>query len=115
VWADDRDSGEPLPRIPPLRFGASVIWEHEAFSTQFNVLRAQSQHRVAENELTTDGYTMVNLAFSYLFDAIGPVQPLLFLRLSNLADVTARDSVSFLKDIAPLPGRSVSGGLRLTL
>lgn len=114
VWADDRDNGEPLPRIPPLRFGASAIYEHEAFSTQFSVLRAQSQHRVSENELTTDGYTMVNLAFTYLFDAIGPVQPLLFLRLSNLADVTARDSVSFLKDIAPLPGRSVSGGLRLT-
>jgi len=114
VWADDRDTGEPLPRIPPLRFGASVIYEHDAFSTQFSVLRAQSQHRVSEDELTTDGYTMVNLGFSYAFDSVGPLTPLLFLRLSNLADETARNSVSFLKDIAPLPGRSVSGGMRVT-
>jgi len=115
VWAQDRDNGEPLPRIPPLRFGASVIFEHNAFGTQLSVLRAQSQHRVSENELPTDGYTMVNLGFSYVFDAIGPVTPLLFLRLSNLADETARNSASFLKDIAPLPGRSISGGLRVAL
>jgi iron complex outermembrane receptor protein len=68
---------------------------------------------VAPNELPTDGYTMLDLSFSYALPSTGPFSPLLFLRLSNLADETARDSVSFLAQIAPLPGRSVSGGVRV--
>ncbi len=114
VWAENRDTGEALPRIPPLRFGGSLVYEHEAFATQIDVLRAQSQHRVAQNELPTDGYTLLSLSFTYAIDTVGPFTPLLFLRMSNLADETARESTSFLKDIAPLPGRSFSGGVRVT-
>lgn len=100
--------------IPPLRFGGSLVYEHEAFGTQIDVLRAQLQHRVAQNELPTDGYTLLSLSFTYVIDQVGPFTPLLFLRMSNLADETARESTSFLKDIAPLPGRSFSGGVRVS-
>ena len=45
---------------------------------------------------------------------LGPVDLLLFAKMSNLLDEEARDAASFLKDIAPLPGRNFSGGIRAT-
>jgi iron complex outermembrane receptor protein len=68
---------------------------------------------VPEGALTTDGYTMLDLSFVYTFEKLGPFTPALFLRLSNLLDQDARDAASFLKDIAPLPGRSIGGGMRM--
>jgi len=37
----------------------------------------------------------------------------MILRGRNLADEEARNHVSFLKDVAPLPGRDLSLGLRV--
>ena len=52
---------------------------------------------------------MVNAEVSWTFD-----QPevLVFLRGTNLGDEDARRHTSPLKDLVPLPGRSVSLGLR---
>ena len=114
VWAEDRDTGDPLPRIPPVRFGGSVIYGYHAFHAQLDVLRAQPQDRVPTDALPTDGYTMLDLNFTYALPTVGPFDSLLFLRMSNLLDEEARDAASFLKDIAPLPGRNFSGGVRMS-
>jgi iron complex outermembrane receptor protein len=114
VWSENTDTGDPLPRIPPLRFGGSILYEWHDLHSQLDVLRAQAQDRVPANTFTTDGYTMVDLSFSYTFEPVASMTPMLFLRMSNLADQDARDAASFLKDIAPLPGRNFAGGLRVT-
>ena len=44
----------------------------------------------------------------------GPLTYELFPRGTNLTDEEARNHQSFLKDVIPLPGRSVTGGLRVT-
>ncbi|MGH7897390.1 MAG: TonB-dependent receptor, partial [Candidatus Binatia bacterium] len=112
VRAEDRDRDQPLPRISPLRFGGSIVYRGAALDSHFDVLRVQSQHRVAGNELPTDGYTMVDLGVSYPI-TVGPTTLEGFLKGTNLLDEEARNSVSFLKDIAPLPGRGVVGGVRV--
>ncbi len=114
VWAENRDTGAPLPRMPPLRFGASVLYEYAAFRGQFDLLRAQAQNRVPDDALPTAGYTMIDLSFMYRLPAVGPFDSLLFLRMSNLLDEEARDAASFLKDVAPLPGRNLGGGVRVS-
>jgi len=114
VYAANTDTGTALPRIPPLRFGGSVMYEWHELHAQLDVLRAQAQDRVPSNTFTTDGYTMVDLSFSYTFEPVASMTPMLFVRMSNLADQDARDAASFLKDIAPLPGRNFAGGLRVT-
>jgi len=43
----------------------------------------------------------------------GRVRTEAFLRGSNLTDREARPHPSFLKDLAPLPGRSLTAGVRL--
>ena len=68
------------------------------------------QDRVAnEYELPTDDYTLLNLAAAWrpLTDRNVTV----FAEARNLTDEEAREHVSFLKDIAPLPGRNLRVGV----
>jgi iron complex outermembrane receptor protein len=112
VAAIDTRTDDPLPRIPPWRFGAELSYDwNERLSANAEVQRAQSQHRVAPNELPTDGYTMVNLAVTYRLGT-GPVTWDLLVKGSNLLDEEARIHTSFLKDVAPLAGRGVLVALR---
>ncbi|HEX4952588.1 MAG TPA: TonB-dependent receptor [Thermoanaerobaculia bacterium] len=113
VRAELRQSGEPLPRIPPRRYtvGANVHWHR--FRAWVEAVRAEEQDRVAVNETATGGYTLVNAGASYRFFVAGRVLDLM-LRGRNLTDEEARNHVSFLKDRVPLPGRDVNLGLRFT-
>jgi iron complex outermembrane receptor protein len=72
---------------------------------------AAEQERLAANELPTEGYTLVNLAATWRPGGEGhglSVQ----LRADNITDEEARLHTSFLKDVAPLPGRSFKVTLR---
>ena len=62
-------------------------------------------------ETDTPGYTMLNLNVVYKIPT-KPVDFSIFLRGSNLLNEDARRSTSFLKDVAPLPGRAAVIGLR---
>jgi iron complex outermembrane receptor protein len=111
VHARNTDTGAPLPRIAPMRFGAALVYEREAYGARLDATRVQGQTRVAANELPTDGYTMLNASATYRFKA-GSAAWEAFLRASNLLNANARNHVSFLKDQAPLPGRGILLGLR---
>ena len=106
------DDGGDLPQIPPLRVGAELQLVRAQFSGGLTVMWYDDQDRVAANERATDGYTMVDLDLSYRTPVKGS-SLLVFLRGSNLLDEEARRHTSPLKDLAPLPGRAVSGGIRL--
>jgi iron complex outermembrane receptor protein len=62
---------------------------------------------VSALETPTPGYTVVNASVTYRL-LTGPVAHELMVRGSNLTDADARNHVSFLKDVVPLPGRDVS-------
>ena len=85
-----------------------------AFAAGLSAMYHDTQDRVATNELPTDSFTLVDLDVSYR-RPLGERQLLIFLRGENLLDAEARRHASALKDFAPLPGRGVSGGLRLEL
>lgn len=103
------DSGGNLPRLPPLRFGAGLHFSNESFDTSLELTRVDEQTRVAENEMPTGGHTLLNASASYQLDRSGL---LLFVKGTNLGDEDSRRHSSPLKDIAPLPGRSLHLGLR---
>lgn len=112
VHADDRDSGLPLPRIAPRRFGVGFDYRWRVWSARLDATRISAQNRVSANELPTDGYTMLNAAISFRTKmASGSVE--WFVRGVNLLNEDARNHVSILKDIAPLGRRSGQAGLRL--
>ena len=121
VHAEDRDSGESLPRITPLRVGAGLGFANENFAAKVEGIRVNQQYRVAQFETATPGYTFLNASASFRFalplgrlGMSAPVTTEIFVRGTNLLDETGLNHQSFLKDVLPLPGRSVAGGLRLT-
>jgi iron complex outermembrane recepter protein len=105
------DSGGDLPQMPPLRFGAGLHYDLNQFHVGLQSYYYEKQDRIAENELPTDSFTLVDADASYRLP-VGTSSVLLFLRASNLLDEDARQHASALKDIAPLPGRSFHIGAR---
>ncbi len=112
VEAELSDSGEPLPRIPAMRYGAGLHYHNDRFHGMVEARRTDEQDRLAVNETSTAGFTFVNASVSYRFYRAGLAYDLL-LRGTNLTDEEGRNHVSFLKDQVPLPGRDVSLALRL--
>lgn len=102
------DLGVPA-RVPPWSLTGRVVWAAPRVETQFEVRRVASQGRVAAFELPTDGYTTVNAMITVKPFANPALR--VFVDGRNLTDEEVREHVSFLKDIAPSPGRSVRAGM----
>ncbi len=101
------DLGVP-PRVPPWALTGRAIWSSDRLEAQGEVRRVASQNRVSTYELPTDGYTQVNAMITYKPIADSGLR--LFVDGRNLTNETIREHVSFLKDFAPSPGRSVRAG-----
>ncbi|HET6603001.1 MAG TPA: TonB-dependent receptor [Xanthomonadaceae bacterium] len=111
VEAELEDGGH-LPRIAPARFGAGLTWERDGWRASLGAVRYADQDDVAAGETPTDGYTLVDAHLSRHFD-IDDLAWEVFLDGRNLTDREARVHTSFLKDVAPLPGRAVAFGVRV--
>ena len=62
--------------------------------------------------LDAPGYTLVDAHVAWHHDTAGGNAWELFVDGSNLLDEEARPHTSFLKDLAPLPGRGIAFGVR---
>lgn len=101
------DLGPPA-RIPPWSVAARLVYDAPQLEGRLEARRVAEQDRVAEFELRTDGYTLVNAFAAFkpaAFDGL-----VLFAEGRNLGDEEAREHASFLKDLAPLPGRNFRAG-----
>jgi iron complex outermembrane receptor protein len=116
VFADfvngELDDGSDLPRMPPRRVGARFQYHDERVLVGVEATRYADQDRVAAFETPTDGYSLLNADFRWRFDPARPVPLELFVNGSNLTDEEARKHTSFVKDLAPLPGRNFAVGVR---
>ncbi|WP_295207018.1 TonB-dependent receptor [uncultured Brevundimonas sp.] len=100
----------PAARIPPYSVTGRLAWTSTRFDASAEVRHVGEQDRVANAfELPTDDYTLVNASVAVRPFAQQNVT--LFAEARNLTDEEAREHVSFLKDIAPLPGRNLRIGV----
>jgi iron complex outermembrane recepter protein len=113
VRAELRDTGEPLPRIPPRRYRLGLHYRGDKLQGRIEGIRTEEQDRVSRLELPTEGYTLLNATVGYRFFTSRAVYDVL-LRGTNLTDEEARNHVSFLKDLVPQPGRDISLSLRVS-
>jgi iron complex outermembrane recepter protein len=113
VHATDLDTGDPLPRITPLRYSASLNYETEKWNASIEGQRVGEQDRIAQFETSTPGYTFLNASIGYKF-RVGATYNYVYLKGTNLTNEEARDHLSFLKEVLPLAGRSVVVGFRTT-
>jgi len=105
------DEGGNLPRIAPQRVGADLRWQRQGWRASLGAVRYDRQDRVAAQESETSGYTLIDAHLSYRWEAQATSWQV-FLDGTNLGDNEARAHTSFLKEVAPLPGRAFAFGLR---
>lgn len=112
VRAEIRDSDENLPRTPPFRLGMQAELEKGPWTAGLMLRRAFNQDQTAPEETETDGYTELSLDLNRDFELGDGLRLTAFARADNLLDEDIRHHTSFLKDVAPLPGRSLTLGAR---
>lgn len=105
-------SADPLPQIPPRRFGAETALTRGPLRIGLEAIWHDAQTDVAEAETTTAGFTAVNAEVAYRLTTSG-ADMLWVLRGVNLLDEEMRRHASPLKDVAPLAARHVSVSLQL--
>ncbi len=115
IHAELTDGGN-LPRIPPMRVGTLLNYQADNFDGELSINHYFEQDSIAELETTTAAYTLLDMNFNYYlndfgFDSIGN-DLVFYFKANNLTDEIALVHSSFLKEVAPLPGRNFSIGIR---
>ena len=105
VHGELADTGDPLPRIPPLRGRIGLRYQADAFQVGADFISAAKQDRVFGAETTTDGYTTVKLFSSYSFQT-GRSTSTITARLDNATNELYRNHLSLIKDVVPEMGRN---------
>jgi len=115
VRALNLDSGQAMPRTPPLRVGATLVHGQGAWSARLGFEHAAAQNRVPTGSVATSAYTLWHAGWH--FQQRQPVGTLHWsVSLLNLSDALAYNAASVLTTTAPgrapLPGRSLRLGVR---
>lgn len=105
----DRD----LPRIPAARVGAGIYWQNKYWRAKLDYTRVQAQRKVAAIELPTNAYNDWSLYLGRELSA-GDKEITVFFHGRNLSNDEQRHHTSFIKDLAPAPGRRFEVGLRFS-
>lgn len=111
-----------VPRMTPTRYGISLHAHKGPLAGNLSYTRVSRQDRVATPfdpsepfETPTVGYDLLNADVTWQLPSAltGQTRTSLFLRGTNLLNDEIRRSTSFIKDIAPAPGRGVVAGVRV--
>lgn len=117
VRATNTSTSEPLPRIAPMRVGATLVHGQGPWSAKLGADWHAAQKRVPEGSVATGAYTWVNASVSYR-QKLDTTVLNWFARLDNLTDQLAYSASSILTSTAfgksPLPGRSLKLGVQAT-
>lgn len=117
VRATNLTTGQALPRIAPLRLGATAVWGSGPWSARLGFDHATAQNRVPDvGQRATKAYTLWNAAVTYKMKQ-GKSNLLWYARVDNLTNQLAYSATSVLTTTAfpkaPLPGRSFKVGLQV--
>ena len=104
--------GALLARIPAQRVGVRLDANWKAWEGQAEWVQVARQNRVAAFETATPSYGMLNVGIAYSTQINGlPWQ--FYARANNLTDRLAYAHTSFIKQAAPLMGRSIAVGAKV--
>ena len=106
------ETGEPLPRIPPLQGTLSIEFPFRGLTITPELVWAAEQAEIFQGETATDGYTVFNLSGSYIW-ARQHVAHILSVTGYNLTNALYLNHSSFIKELAPEIGRGIRVGYSL--
>ncbi len=107
-------NGGDVPRMPPLRFGFQWDYTKQQWSGNLRFTRGQAQNNPGANDTSTAGYYLLTLGGQYLIEDFHNAKIMLFAKANNLLNENIRNSVSYLRNFSPEPGRGVEVGIRIT-
>ncbi len=113
--ATDSSTGEPLPRVAPMRLALGLDAGFGPWSARIDLDHAARQSRVPANDTATASYSIVNLSLTRKFELAGN-NALWFLKLGNVGNTLAYNAstIDTVRGLAPLPGRALKTGLRVS-
>ncbi len=102
-----------VPRIPPFRCGAALVYGADRLSARLGFQSNAAQNDLADFETRTSGYTTVegSLRLRIAGTRERPID--LTLSARNLTNQRARNHVSFKKEDVLLPGRDIRLGIHM--
>ena len=109
ITAKNETDNISLPRIPPYRIGLSYYQDFEDYKFSLNAIHYGDQDDLGSGEEFTKGYTVLNARLGYSLK-----NSELYLKVNNLTDTLGFVHSSFLKESAPIAGRSFEIGYNLT-
>lgn len=101
------DGGGNVPRIPAARFGWRANLALGQLDTELELYRVNRQRDIAEYEVESPSYDMLNLTLAY---NLPNHNSQVFVRGSNLLNEEVWNHASFLASTVPQPGRNVTVG-----
>ncbi len=109
------DTGEPLPRVAPLRTLVGLDASHGPWGARIELDHAARQTRVPSTDGPTAGHTLLNLSFTRSFTLQGS-DGLWFVQLNNAGNELGYNAASIqtVRELSPLPGRAFKTGLRVS-
>ena len=113
--ASNSSTGEPLPRVAPMRLALGLDAGFGPWSARIELDHAARQNRVPANDTATASYSIVNLSLTRQFELSGS-RALWFLKLGNVGNTLAYNAstIDTVRGLAPLPGRALKTGLRVS-
>ncbi|MCY7375036.1 MAG: TonB-dependent receptor, partial [Pyrinomonadaceae bacterium] len=114
VRAELRDTGVPLPRITPARARVGLDFRYKGLSIRPEgvFVSRKDLDNVFSLETPTAGYGLFNINGSYTF-ATEHTAHIFSVSTSNLNNRLYRNAQSFIKDLAPEPGRGLRASYTL--
>lgn len=109
----DIDGNNTLPRMPPMRYGLGWDLQWGKLSSSIDYLRVQRPKQLSLLELDTNAYNDLSANIKFELHASQRATVSVFLQAKNLNNEEQRAHTSFIKEVAPAPGRSIEGGLRV--
>lgn len=118
LWGDSVRArlagGAMLPRIAPARLGVRLDANWQSWEGQVEWVQVARQNHVAQFETPTPGYGLLHLGLAYNGLTGGGTPWQVYLKARNLGNRLAYAHTSFIKDAAPLAGRNVTLGVRVS-
>jgi iron complex outermembrane receptor protein len=106
VKGKDSDNDKNLPFIPPFRFSLEQRYATDYFWLGLNLKLVAEQNLVAENEIPTKGFSLIDLYFGLKL-ITGNYIHMIDLRIENVLDQSYKEHLSALKEFAFMPGRNI--------
>lgn len=109
ITGKNKTEGTYLPRIAPYRIGLGYYTVDDDFSYNIQAIYNAKQSNLDANEEITEAYTVFNARWGY---TQGNSE--IYLKANNLTNELGYVHSSLVKDMAPIPGRSLEIGYNLT-